>query len=784
MNPHLRAALLSLWVTTGATLLGAFLPFVGIAGVWLVQHPQDPPAQALLNLAREIWYQEEFGWFLLLGALAGFVISGWMGGIELARQAAAGSRRFLMLVVGGLLGLGFGTIAYLLLWISGNPDASVGAAWVRAGGALSDPADPLRAFLLAGALTGLTVTAYLMGGKHLRRFFQAGTGVVIGGIAGLVIFSFAYVVTFYSAVPDGSQYVIHFAEAIYSFTAPEFAFILLGSFVGYSMSRYSWRLYGIFTLTALLAVVLGFVLYSITVTLPRLGPDRLWFALILFAAEFVSLTMVLLYSFYTLDVATRKRWQRAPRNAFFSSYYLPKVAFHVPTFNEPPELVISTLKGLLAVDYPEDRFVVLVADDSTRPESLEPVKAFCEEHGVAFHHREKRGGFKAGGLNYVLARTPEDVDLIAVIDSDYRIEPEFLRETVGYFIDPQLAWIQTPQDYSNEHQSFLTEQYYVADKYFYRTVLPSRNEENSIIFCGTMGILRKQALVDVGGWGEDYITEDAELSVRLLSSRWNSLYVNKTYGRGLIPATFEGYKKQHYRWAFGGGQVFRGHFWSIFLGRFTRRQRFDYVLGNIHWFEGIFILTIALAILAMALGDLMGFPIITHHAQEIMLIGLIPWFLLVDGFTRLHMVLRKSLSLSFGGTLRVLGMWFAVKFSNSFAAFKGFLGFKMAFLRTPKRPPGQLTAAQAVAHAVRLTRFESVMAVLLGVTGLILGLKSWFESQGPGGLVVTRLLLALWLGYYALMFAAAPLYAYKASTTYKASLGTPTLSSQLRGVAQ
>lgn len=169
--------------------------------------------------------------------------------------------------------------------------------------------------------------------------------------------------------------------------------------------------------------------------------------------------------------------------------------------------------------------------------------------------------------------------------------------------------------------------------------------------------------------------------------------MNKTYGRGLIPATFDGYKKQHHRWAFGGGQVLRGHFWSIFLGRFTRRQRFDYVLGNIHWFEGLFILTIALAILGMAWGDLLGFPILTHHSQEIMLIGLIPWFLLVDGFTRLHMVLRKSLALSFGGTLRVLGMWFAVKFSNSFAAFKGFLGFKMSFIRTPKAPPGQIGRA-------------------------------------------------------------------------------------------
>ena len=112
------------------------------------------------------------------------------------------------------------------------------------------------------------------------------------------------------------------------------------------------------------------------------------------------------------------------------------------------------------------------------------MKYSCE---FTYLHRADRTGFKAGALNHALRLTPADAELIAVVDADYHVEPEYLKETVGYFIDPGLGFVQTPQDYRNIHQSFLTKQYYFADGYFYRAMLPSRNEVNSTSFCGTMG---------------------------------------------------------------------------------------------------------------------------------------------------------------------------------------------------------------------------------------------------------------------------------------------------------
>ncbi|HEV8359070.1 MAG TPA: glycosyltransferase, partial [Candidatus Thermoplasmatota archaeon] len=413
-----------------------------------------------------------------------------------------------------------------------------------------------------------------------------------------------------------------------------------------------------------------------------------------------------------------------------------------------------------------DRYVIMVADDSTRPELREPLERYCAERGLWYHHREDRRGFKAGALNEALAATPDDADLIAVIDADYQIEPTYLQETVGHFVNPRLGFLQTPQDYRNLQQSFLARQYYVADAYFYRAVLPSRNEGNAIIFCGTMGIIRRTALEQVGGWGEGYITEDAELSARILRAKWESLYVNKTYGRGLMPATFDGYKKQLHRWAFGGVQILKGHAGDLFRRGLTSRQKLDFLVGGIHWFDGVYIVIIALALATMGIADLLGRQVVTHHARELGLVALIPIFLLVDGLARLHLALKPSLRLPLGATFGVMGMWYATKFNNAHAALKALIGIKMPFVRTPKAPTQRVGAREALGLALKLTRFETFMSIaMLGISLAVVG-KTLALWAGTGSVAPARVFLAGWLGYHSLLFATAPIYAYRSYVTF------------------
>jgi cellulose synthase/poly-beta-1,6-N-acetylglucosamine synthase-like glycosyltransferase len=748
----------------GALILAVIGGLVGgiltvAAGAWL--HHDDMALRSVLH--------GDFGQHRLrafaLGGVSGFFLLGLLVRNKLVLTILRGLGKASLLVLGMAGGAGIGGLVYAIT-IAGS-SGGLGAAIQDTMAAATQDHSPAVPFILGGAMAALVGILYAVGRGAVKVGARVFAGGVVGAMAGLVIYCIAYTLVFAPSGADRPNILILVAEAMYSLTPSEFLLVGVAAAAGGVLSRYSWRLYGILTFVSLLFVVLGYTTYTVTETLPLVPAQDKWISILLFSAEASSLCMVLLYSFYTIDVAARKHWRRSTIEAMFSPYYLPKVAIHVPTFNEPFELVQDTLDRLLKLDYPADRMVIMVADDSTRPECSEPLKAYCARTGVQYHRREGREGYKAGALNVLLERTPADCNILAIIDADYQVEPEYLRETVGFFVDPDLGWLQTPQDYRNRHQSFLTEQYYLADAYFYRTILPSRNEENSIIFCGTMGMLRLRAVLEVGGWNQKCITEDAELSVRLLNAGWNSLYVNKTYGRGLIPPTFEAYKKQHYRWAFGGGKILRTHFFRFIFGRFSFRQRLDYLVGSFNWFEGLFIFAISLFILAMATTDLMGLKVSTHHDSEIMLVGLVPLFLLLDGLTRVHLVLRRAVNLTFGGTLRILGMWFSVKFSDMRAATKALLGFSIPFVRTPKAPAKRPDKVESWGLALRLTKFESFMATILILMSLLMMGKAFLDTSATHAQATGRLFLSFWLLYYSIIFAAAPLYAYKSFATLR-----------------
>src|SRR2546422_9043913 len=87
--------------------------------------------------------------------------------------------------------------------------------------------------------------------------------------------------------------------------------------------------------------------------------------------------------------------------------------------------------------------------------------------------------------------------------------------------------------------------------------MPSRANRNAIIFAGTMGLIRRSALERIGGWDENIITEDAEASLRMLGLGSIGVYEPTVWGEGLMPLSFDGLKKQRFRWALGGIQILR-----------------------------------------------------------------------------------------------------------------------------------------------------------------------------------------------------------------------------------
>ncbi|MCA1813850.1 MAG: glycosyltransferase [Halobacteriales archaeon] len=619
---------------------------------------------------------------------------------------------------------------------------------------------------------GVLAVAFLVLSRPRRAARGSGVpgaiGATVGAMCGIATYTAGYVSILLNRGYDLPGALARAADGV---TYWEIVLAMAGAMVGAVFARYRWRSLGLLSYVGLVTLVAGYLMYAVTTAIPQVPPDQRWLSLILLCAEAGSLTLVLIFAFYSLDVASRKTWLRMPERLPRSRRYVPKVAVHVPIYNEPYDVVSITIARLMAMDYPKDRFMVMVLDDSSDEAGRNQVQAFCRQVGARYLHRPDRRGFKAGALNYALRRTPRDVELIGVVDADYWVEPDYLRSVVGYFVNPRLGFLQTPQDYRNIEESYLTKQYYNAEAYFYHAVLPSRNEENAIIFCGTMGLIRRRALEQSGGWGEEHVCEDAELSVRLAALGWDSLYVGKSFGKGLMPAVFDAYKKQFHRWAFGNVRILLTHLGGILQSRMSKRQKFDFIAGNLHWFDGVFITAIAFSLLYVALGEAVGLPVATHHQRELALLGLVPLFLLVDGVARVHLALRSAGKIRFRDTLRVLGMWFAIKFTNMSAALKSLIGVQAPFVRTPKDPGRALQPGEAFTRAVSLTRGESLLAgVMWCVSGLTLwrGLHNIFVRQGQGDL-----LLAFWLGLYGLLFACAPIYAYLSYRTLRPGLITP-----------
>jgi glycosyl transferase family 2 len=281
------------------------------------------------------------------------------------------------------------------------------------------------------------------------------------------------------------------------------------------------------------------------------------------------LPIQLLDNFLLQEAACRTGWpEPAPRPSAPSSpapALRPRVSVQVPCYAEPPDVVIATLDHLARLAY--DNYEVVVIDNNTADEALwRPVEAHCDRLGSRFRffHVPRLAGAKAGALNFALARTGADVELIAVVDADYQAEPGFLAELVGTFADEQVAFVQTSHDYRDWTGSPYLTGCYWEYRAMYGGYMRSRSQRRTALTTGTMCLIRRSALDQVGGWAAWCCTEDSELSVRLHAAGYHGWYVHHTYGRGVVPDEFAGYRRQRHRWIYGPTQEFRRH-WRLFL---------------------------------------------------------------------------------------------------------------------------------------------------------------------------------------------------------------------------
>jgi exo-beta-1,3-glucanase (GH17 family)/cellulose synthase/poly-beta-1,6-N-acetylglucosamine synthase-like glycosyltransferase len=266
--------------------------------------------------------------------------------------------------------------------------------------------------------------------------------------------------------------------------------------------------------------------------------------------------------------------------------FTPKVSIHVPAHREPPDMLKATLDAVARLDYPNFECVVVI-NNTPDPAYWLPIEEHCRALGDRFKflNADNIAGYKAGALRLALAHTANDAEIIGVIDADYVVQPNWLKELVPAFVDARVGMIQAPQDHRDSERTVMHHAMNGEYAGFFDIGMVQRNEANAIIVHGTMCLIRRAALDAAGGWSSDTICEDTDLGLTILERGWQIHYTNRRYGHGLLPDTFEAYKKQRYRWAYGGLQILKKH-WRFLLPRsraLTRDQKREFGFGWLNW---------------------------------------------------------------------------------------------------------------------------------------------------------------------------------------------------------
>ena len=578
-----------------------------------------------------------------------------------------------------------------------------------------------------------SLLATLLGGKRLRF---GNIVISTGWLAGVLLAGDAWALLTFG--------ILHEVALL---TALAFIF---GLFCIWWMRN--WNALGQVTWASGILATALFIIYAFQVTaFTPLNAFSFVMALIFFFIEALALVMAIIHTYESLDAICRIRWRRRVDLLKLNPGYQPMVSLHVPAYNEPPEVVKATLRYLDRLDYPD--YEVLVIDNNTPDEAnWRALEAACREMGPKFRfmHLDKWPGYKSGALNFALTQTDPRAEIIAPIDADYRVSPSFLKELVPAFADPQIAFVQTPQDYRDYKDSPYLEATYHAYRFFFEVSMPVRNEANAIIFAGTMGLIRKSALQEIGGWDEWCITEDAEASLRILRQGYQSLYINRPYGQGMIPFTFEGLKRQRFRWCFGGIQILKKHWealmpWAHLVdphNHLTLAQRYFYLMGGLQWFSDPLNLFFASFLVLGGIFSLFGGATTVRPLTNTLIV--LPVIFLVLGLWRFVWVLRNTLKLSWGTAFRSMYNFFSLGWSVSLACIQGLIQEKGVFLRTPKSK-----SSSKMLRALSVTRWETTIGVICAGTGILA------LALNPG---IRTLLLCVLLFWQSSLYLSAPYY--------------------------
>lgn len=396
----------------------------------------------------------------------------------------------------------------------------------------------------------------------------------------------------------------------------------------------------------------------------------------------------------------------------------PKAAIQLPLYNER-FVVERLLEAVAMMDYPRDRYVVQVLDDSEDDtvELVAQVVARLKATGLNIEHvcRPNRTGYKAGALAYGMELLKEhDIEYVAVLDADFVPPPDFLKNTIPHMIaDPKLGMVQGRWGHLNWEGNLLTRGQAMALDGHFIVEQAGRNSAGWLMnFNGSGGIWRVKAIEEAGGWNDITLTEDLDLSYRAQLLGWRFLFLPDVIVPGELPPLLSAYKQQQARWAKGGTQCLAlliGPIWhNPYLSKTQR------LMATLHLCQ---YLTAPMVVLLVLLTP----PLVAADQMQKLPLG----FLGLAGLGPPLLFIISQQALYTNWKQRILALpalitiGTGMALNNTRAVLGGLMSQRGEFKRTPKYAANHKQAARRyLLQGDKLVVFEALFALyaLLGAT--------------------------------------------------------------------
>ncbi|NDU79847.1 MAG: UDP-forming cellulose synthase catalytic subunit [Ferrovum sp.] len=357
-------------------------------------------------------------------------------------------------------------------------------------------------------------------------------------------------------------------------------FVLLMLALSYMIRNSPGRMVNMVMISMSLIVSTRYMYWRFTHSLNLDKPiDLVWGVLLLLAEIYAYVFLV--FGYFQSGWLRRRKITPLPEDTSL----WPTVDVFVPTYNEPLDIVQTTIYAALKLDWPSSKLKIYLLDDGHR----DAFKAFAQDIGIEYLSRPDNEFAKAGNLNYGLKHSHGD--LIAVFDCDHVPTRSFLQVTVGGFLeDPKLFLVQTPHQFYSEDpfEKNLRNFRLIPNEseLFYSLVQKGNDFWNATFFCGSCAVLKRAPLLEVGGIALETVTEDAHTSLRLHRLGYRSRYIDIPQAAGLSPESLSAFIGQRMRWSRGMAQIFRID--NPLMGKgLSMMQRICYATSMLNFFSGI-----------------------------------------------------------------------------------------------------------------------------------------------------------------------------------------------------